>query len=78
MLSAPLTAVGKVRVWNNEAFAARGQKRLRRRTFRERKEVNKRIGVSDGIRTRDVQIHNLALYQAELRSPRRKTEPYFL
>jgi hypothetical protein len=27
------------------------------------------IGVSDGIRTRDVQIHSLALYQAELRSP---------
>ena len=26
-------------------------------------------GVSDGIRTRDVQIHSLALYQAELRSP---------
>jgi len=30
-----------------------------------------RIGVSDGIRTRDVQIHSLALYQAELRSPPR-------
>ena len=29
----------------------------------------KEIGVSDGIRTRDVQIHSLALYQAELRSP---------
>jgi hypothetical protein len=29
----------------------------------------KRVGVSDGIRTRDVQIHSLALYQAELRSP---------
>jgi integrase len=28
-----------------------------------------KIGVSDGIRTRDVQIHSLALYQAELRSP---------
>ena len=27
------------------------------------------FGVSDGIRTRDVQIHSLALYQAELRSP---------
>jgi len=32
-------------------------------------EVIEGIGVSDGIRTRDVQIHNLALYQAELRSP---------
>jgi hypothetical protein len=30
-----------------------------------------RFGVSDGIRTRDVQIHSLALYQAELRSPPR-------
>ena len=29
----------------------------------------RRFGVSDGIRTRDVQIHSLALYQAELRSP---------
>ena len=27
--------------------------------------------MSDGIRTRDVQIHSLALYQAELRSPLR-------
>ena len=30
------------------------------------------IGVSDGIRTRDVQSHSLALYQAELRSPQTK------
>ena len=29
-------------------------------------------GVSDGIRTRDVQIHSLALYQAELRSPKQE------
>jgi integrase len=34
-------------------------------------QLIERIGVSDGIRTRDVQIHSLALYQAELRSPRR-------
>jgi len=34
-------------------------------------QVTEGIGVSDGIRTRDVQIHNLALYQAELRSPLR-------
>jgi hypothetical protein len=32
-------------------------------------EVLKNVGVSDGIRTRDVQSHSLALYQAELRSP---------
>ena len=30
----------------------------------------KLIGVGDGIRTRDVQSHSLALYQAELRPPR--------
>ena len=37
------------------------------------------FGVSDGIRTRDVQIHSLALYQAELRSPLGKTgDSHFL
>ncbi len=29
--------------------------------------------MSDGIRTRDIQSHSLALYQAELRSPSRRT-----
>jgi len=37
-------------------------------------QVIGRIGVSDGIRTRDVQIHSLALYQAELRSPEREIQ----
>ena len=44
-------------------------------------EVVEGIGVSDGIRTRDVQIHSLALYQAELRSPPRRGDalgPYIL
>ncbi len=35
----------------------------------QRVSRNGDFGVSDGIRTRDVQIHSLALYQAELRSP---------
>jgi hypothetical protein len=35
----------------------------------------KESGVSDGIRTRDVQIHSLALYQAELRSPHQRATP---
>jgi len=38
-------------------------------------QVIERIGVSDGIRTRDVQIHSLALYQAELRSPPKNRGP---
>ena len=36
--------------------------------------IRREYGVSDGIRTRDVQIHNLALYQAELRSPQRRIQ----
>ena len=31
--------------------------------------------MSDGIRTRDVQSHSLALYQAELRSPHQRATP---
>lgn len=41
----------------------------RRRSDGHAVQATERIGVSDGIRTRDVQIHSLALYQAELRSP---------
>lgn len=39
------------------------------RFFPPQAKASKGFGVSDGIRTRDVQIHSLALYQAELRSP---------
>lgn len=53
-----------------EAFPEQSAQPHNRHARHDSLKVIDRIGVSDGIRTRDVQIHSLALYQAELRSPR--------
>ena len=36
--------------------------------------MNEKFGVGDGVRTRDIQNHNLELYQAELRPPHAEKE----
>ncbi len=36
--------------------------------------MNGKFGVGDGVRTRDIQNHNLELYQAELRPPHAEEE----
>jgi hypothetical protein len=65
---------GRSKRSNNSKSATPAQPE-KRHAHRHVPEVIERIGVSDGIRTRDVQIHSLALYQLSY-AHRRNSEAF--